>query len=1278
MAENPTTITVTAWRAGTHWVAPDFTLLIDGKEVGVASADTYSAMDYSFTVDLDPDQAHTVQVRYQSDTSTRDLFVSGIQIGEFTMKSTDLGVTYDKGAIDGRDVVSGQEALYWNGALNFEIPAGSIDLPQADDDNLVSIMVTASGTSTDGEPPRFNLLLDGEVIGQGSVSSGSPTDYVFKVEVPAGQEHEVQVQYLNDSSSRDFYIHSVTIDGQEIKSTDPNVTYDKGALDGRDTVAGQEAMYWNGTMVFGAPASMFPESIEITVTARRTGSDPTPPHLKLMLDGEVIGEADVTTTTDSTYLFTAKVAPEDVERVQVQYTNDASGRDLFVTGVAFNGTDYFSTGSNVVYDKGALDGRDTTAGQEAMYWNGTMVFAIKADGSSDPAEPTGTDTSTDDSYDLVVTAWRTGTNARPPIMKVFMDDELVGSVSVSATSATDYAFTITGDPNEAHKIQIIYDNDDYDRDLHVTGITIDDQFIASTSSYASYDKGAVDGIYVVSGTEDLYWGGGLTFGLPESVFNGSATVETPSETDAGGDLKTVDITVNASGTASSGTTPYFKVMVDGRVVGEANASASDSKAYTFRADVDPSEAHEVQIVFDSDGQGGNLSVDSIVVNGRTVDSTASNVTYDKGELDGEDVVAGQASLSSTGTLGFDIPAGTFSDTATPQAPMETAYYVSAVGNDNWSGTLAEPNADGTDGPFASLEKAQAAMRTSDIETTYVRQGTYHLAETLTLTSQDSGVAFKAYPSETVVLSGGEVVTGFTDEGNGVYSAKLDEATDLDLSIGGERQRLAEKGEWDEDDVTAGWYFADAAAAGASSTSLRYQGDDVSLSDLAPGTRIQVMNYDRLEDAIVEIKSIDTETKTITFETSAGFALEEGTTFRLVDNAGYVDQETEFAWRESDGRLVFKPASPQTLEEDGVEVARLDTLIYLNEAKNVTIEGFTFTNTKSGGEALLLKDADNNQISNNAFHSVGTGIALTEGSSNNVVSGNDLEQLAEHGILLTYGSDANHITANDISQIGMVTKHAGGIYAYGVNDNIISHNEISDSSRYGISIKTWDESTTSSNNIIEYNKIANTMLETADGGAIETLGRLGMDSGNIIRGNWIDGAEGLATSASDKWIEGQKGFGIYLDDMSGGTTVEGNFIMNTSWASIMIHGGDNNSVTNNIGILDDNKEDFIWIAAANPSHGEKAVPVNNTVTGNIIYGELPLDDYIQLEAAGTFTINNNLVYDAPTYGLDDVTGNPQFANRLAGDYSLQDASPAKVMGFEDLQWELMGNIQGLDA
>lgn len=43
-------------------------------------------------------------------------------------------------------------------------------------------------------------------------------------------------------------------------------------------------------------------------------------------------------------------------------------------------------------------------------------------------------------------------------------------------------------------------------------------------------------------------------------------------------------------------------------------------------------------------------------------------------------------------------------------PEKADFYVSLKGDDSWSGTLPEPNADKTDGPFLTIERAQKAVR----------------------------------------------------------------------------------------------------------------------------------------------------------------------------------------------------------------------------------------------------------------------------------------------------------------------------------------------------------------------------------------------------------------------------------------------------------------------------------------------------------------------------------------------------------------------------------------
>ncbi len=116
------------------------------------------------------------------------------------------------------------------------------------------------------------------------------------------------------------------------------------------------------------------------------------------------------------------------------------------------------------------------------------------------------------------------------------------------------------------------------------------------------------------------------------------------------------------------------------------------------------------------------------------------------------------------------------------------YFVATNGNDSWSGTLAAPNSKNTDGPFATIAKAQTAAQTLIVNangrttpiTVQIRGGNYY-QQALTFTAADSGtstlgVLWENYPNETPVLSGGMVVTGWFNTTGNTYQLSLPTST----------------------------------------------------------------------------------------------------------------------------------------------------------------------------------------------------------------------------------------------------------------------------------------------------------------------------------------------------------------------------------------------------------------------------------------------------------------------------------------------------------------------
>ncbi|PWC40609.1 carbohydrate-binding domain-containing protein [Azospirillum sp. TSO35-2] len=114
-----------------------------------------------------------------------------------------------------------------------------------------------------------------------------------------------------------------------------------------------------------------------------------------------------------------------------------------------------------------------------------------------------------------------------------------------------------------------------------------------------------------------------------------------------------DIQVNAKGTAAAGINAHFTLLVDGHAVGGATVGTA-AKSYAFATTVTAGTAHAVQIQYDNDGFAGgqdrNLMVNTVTVNGHGYAATDAAVTYDKGALDGHDVVKGQSGMWWNGTL----------------------------------------------------------------------------------------------------------------------------------------------------------------------------------------------------------------------------------------------------------------------------------------------------------------------------------------------------------------------------------------------------------------------------------------------------------------------------------------------------------------------------------------------------------------------------------------------------------------------------------------------------
>lgn len=250
-----------------------FNVLIDGQKIGEATVAT-GAKNYTFTADVAAGQAHKIQVQFDNNAdiggADRNLYVNAVSVNGHAIAPDSGSVVYDRGPIDGQDVLPGQSTMYWNGALVVSTPASyytSAAAPPAPpppapapSTDTASIVITAHGSAVRGAYAHFDVMIDGKKIGEGTTGA-TAKDYTFTAQVSADHAHKVQIEFDNDAyakpADRNLYVDGIVINGRSVAPTDSIVSYDKGALDGKDVLSGRSEMMWNGTLVVNADQSFF-------------------------------------------------------------------------------------------------------------------------------------------------------------------------------------------------------------------------------------------------------------------------------------------------------------------------------------------------------------------------------------------------------------------------------------------------------------------------------------------------------------------------------------------------------------------------------------------------------------------------------------------------------------------------------------------------------------------------------------------------------------------------------------------------------------------------------------------------------------------------------------------------------------------------------------------------------------------------------------------------------------------------------------------------------------
>ena len=517
--------------------------------------------------------------------------------------------------------------------------------------------------------------------------------------------------------------------------------------------------------------------------------------------------------------------------------------------------------------------------------------------------------------------------------------------------------------------------------------------------------------------------------------------------------------------------------------------------------------------------------------------------------------------------------------AAAAAPLRL--YVATDGNDAWSGRLSAANSQHSDGPFATLERARDEIRAQKKAgcldsgaVVEVRAGAYYLNKPFKLTAEDSGapaapVVYRAARKGKATLVGGKIVKGFKPYQGAIMQLDLKplglaEKPLTQLFFNGERMTLARWPNRDPNDIHGGeWAYIAAAREPESKRSFQYSGDRPNRWAHPEDARVSIWPNYNWWQTIIGIEKIDRETSTITLAGDLGYSLQRGRRYFYQNIFEELDAPGEWFFDKRSGALYFWPPSP--IDKGAVIVPTLDSVVEIEGAAHVSVRGFAIqccnanAVTVSGGSDCLV-------AANTVRNTGGWGIVISGGANNGAV-GNDIYATGQGGISLAGGDrktltpGGNYADNNHIHHFANIyPTYNTGVAINGVG-NRVSHNLIHDAPHIGI-ILSGNE------NVIEYNELHHLCFEGADNGGYY-MGRDWTQRGNLLRYNKFHDiygygladepdAEGVCHYDSPLWA-----WAVYLDDCSSGTTIYGNVIYRVPLCGVMVGGGRDNLVENNI-------------------------------------------------------------------------------------------------------------------
>jgi len=501
------------------------------------------------------------------------------------------------------------------------------------------------------------------------------------------------------------------------------------------------------------------------------------------------------------------------------------------------------------------------------------------------------------------------------------------------------------------------------------------------------------------------------------------------------------------------------------------------------------------------------------------------------------------------------------------ADAESAvFFVAANGSDSWSGRLSKTNAEGTDGPFATLQAAREAARKLGKEQQrkiVVQAGRYFLDKMLVLDDKDAGLTIESAPGAKVYLYGGRQIAGWKKDGEKLYSAALPGVKDGTwdfrlLIVNGRycpRARLPEKGAFQHlSSFDVPWMTTTGGGwkrkpTHEELTTLKYRPED--LSDRLDVNNAEITVYHMWDESLIGVASNDTKSRTLTFKMASGhppgaFGVKKYVVWNVREG---MTQPGQWHLDRTAGTVVYWPLPTEDMSKAEVFAPVIESIIKIQGTSDITIRGLTLSVTttplEAGGfgagrfdGAISVSSAENCRLIDLEILNVG-GQGIKASGTRLHIEKCHVHHIGACGIGCS-GTEVA-VTDNHIHDVGLTYPSALALQGGG-KDSLYSHNEIHDAPYTAINCG-------GQNNRIEHNLIYRAMTELHDGGGIYCFAGNGLVlAGNFIRD--IVDTGGYGASA------------YYLDERSQNCLVEGNLSIGIVRPSHN-HMADNNTIRNNV-------------------------------------------------------------------------------------------------------------------